>query len=348
VSTNEWELKRSYASQVYPTKGDKDPAPPRTYALKVDAEFRQVIVEAENVISRRQKSEIVFKMGNNREHKVRDILMRLGFGQTRTPLSAMVELGSRLAASTDGRSKASLLVVTIEEKKESCRICIYVFPEEGSYLLRTSAEQPTEATLEHLNSFGLESRLRKVARFEGKEIKSHFMSGDVVDFQFGAGPKSVADYFVTDFLAAEFALNSHKGTTVAASALKVAFERADSSGKQRVMEAAISLMADGRRAWSLQKIAEEFIPQDLQPLFLESAPNTETIETKFMLDKDLLRKIINYRVFQLKNGVWVSSPFSEVGKGVQIEDRGGTRTLIARGEVQAERVQRDAKRDKVN
>jgi hypothetical protein len=346
MSTSEWTLQRGYVSQVYPAKGEDEPAAPKTYALKVDAEFKRVISKATNVITRRHKSAIVLKMSNDREHPVRDILLRLGFGQTRAPLPAMVALATRLAQSTDQRSKPSLLVVTVEERGEARRICLYTFPEESSYLLKTSAEEPTEAFLEHLYSFVLESRLRKVARFEGKPIKAHFMSGEVVDLQFGSGPKPVADYFVADFLYAKFALNDYKGTTLAATALKVAFEAANPAGKQTVMEAAISLMADGRRAWSLEKIADEYIPDDLRQTFLRVAPNTETVESKFMLNKDLLRQRINYRVFQLKNGVWVSSPFSEVGKAVKIEDRGGTRTLTASGVVETERVQRDAKQRK--
>jgi len=82
----------------------------------------------------------------------------------------------------------------------------------------------------------------------------------------------------------------------------------------------------------------------LQDAFLREAPNQETIESKFLLNKDLLRERINYRVFQLKNGIWVSAPFSEVGKAVIIENRGADQMLTAHGIVETDRVKSDAKR----
>lgn len=344
MANRAWSLQRGYASIIYPSKGASEPEPPRTYALKTDASFRQALSEAISIAGRRPMSSIVLNMDDNRAHPVRDAMIKLAFGQTRTPLPAMVELASRLAMSTDKRTRPALFVVTIDEDDEARRVSMYVFPEESTYALRSSAQEPTEAILEHLNSFVLESRLRKVARFAGKNIKSHFINGEIVDLQIGSGPRSVADYWVTDFLDAEFAINDYKGTSLAAAALKIAFQKADSRGKQKIMEAAIALMADSRRAWSLRKIADEFIPAELSDVFCSVSPNTETLTNKFMLDRDLLRDRINYRVFRLKTGVWVSSPFSEVGRTVKLEDDGKKRTLTACGVVEDERVQSDAKR----
>lgn len=344
VTNREWSLQRGYASVIYPSKGTSTPEPPRTYALKTDASFRQALSVAIGIAARRPMSSVVLNMDDNRTHPVRDAMLKLAFGQTRTPLPAMVALASRLAKFTDNRTRPALFVVTIDEADKTRRVSMYVFPEESTYALKSSAQDPTEAILEHLNSFVLESRLRKVARFVGKNIKTHFINGEVVDLQIGSGPRSVADYWVADFLDAEFAINDYKGTTLAASALKLAFQKADPRGKQTVMEAAIALMADSRRAWSLRRIADEFIPADLVEAFCSAAPNSETLANKFMLNKDLFRDRINYRVFQLQSGVWVSSPFSEVGRTVKLEDEGKKRVLTARGVVEDERVQSDAKR----
>jgi hypothetical protein len=343
VSTN-WELQRGYASVIYPSKGENAADPPSTYVLKTDTQFRQALAVATGIAERRPMSAVVLNMTDDREHPVRDALLKVAFGQTRTPLPAMIELAARLARSTDGRTKPSLFVVTVEEQREARRVSMYVFPEESTYALRRSSEEPTEAFLEHLNSFVLESRLRKVARFEGKNIKAHFISGDVIDLQIGSSPRAVADYWVTDFLDAGFAINDVKGTTLVADGLKVAFHKADSEGKQKVMETTMALMADGRRAWSLQRIANEYIPAELSSAFCSVAPNADTLVGKFMLSKELLRQRINYRVFQLANGVWVSSPFDEVGRDVTVESHGKKRTLIARGVIESERVRSNAKR----
>ncbi len=110
------------------------------------------------------------------------------------------------------------------------------------------------------------------------------------------------------------------------------------------MEAASALMANHRKAWSLEKIASDLIPSRLREAFCSVAQNPEALKDKFMLSKELLRDRINYHVFQLETGVWVSSPFSEVGNTVKLRREGGKRTLTAHGVVLAEKVQRDAKR----
>lgn len=339
-----WELQRGYASVIYPSKRDDGAETPEAFVLRTDARFRQALAVATAIAERRTMSPVVLNMNDDREHPVREALMKLAFGQTRTPLAGMVDLAVRLARSTDRRTQPSLFIVTVDEKGESRRVSMYVFPEESTFALRPAGRGSTEAFLEHVNSFVLESQLRKVARFEGKNIKTHFISGSVVDLQIGSSPRAVADYWVTDFLRAGFAINDVKGTTLVADGLKAAFQKADAEGKQRVMEAAMALMAHGRRAWSLERIASEYLPGQLASAFCSVAQNADTLVGKFMLNKDLLRQRINYRVFQLTSGVWVSSPFDEIGRSVVLEGHGRKRTLTARGEIESERVRSNAKR----
>ena len=125
--------------------------------------------------------------------------------------------------------------------------------------MRSTKQEPTEAFLERLSTFVLQSRLRKVARFHGRDIRSHFLQGEVVDLQIGSDPRTAADYWVTAFLQAEFAITTDKGTRLVAAGLKKAFERADFEGKQAIMEAASALMANNRQAWSLERIADDLM-----------------------------------------------------------------------------------------
>jgi hypothetical protein len=253
----------------------------------------------------------------------------------------------RLAACTDRRPGSSLLVTAVEELGPRHRVSLYVFPEEESYTIRSLGTEATEALVEKLTSFVLKSHLRKVARFEGKEIKSHFLQGQVADFQIGSDPRTAADYWVAAFLEAEFAVNEEKGTRSVADGLKKAFEKADADGKQSVMEAATALVASGRSVWSMDKIANDLIPSELRAAFLSVVKNEDARKEKFNLGKALLKERINYRVFRLDTGVWVSTPFGEMGKSVKLERAAsGKRILTARGAVQSEKVQKDAPRSR--
>ena len=321
-----------------PGKGSDPPLIPETYPLKVEPEFRQVLMEATENAGSHAMSAIGFKMGDDREHPVRELVLKVAFGQTRAPASAMGELAARLSACTDRRTGSSLMITTVHEAGERRRVSVHVFPEEDSYRLRQLRD---EAILERLRSFALRSKLRKVARFEGKNIKTHFLQGEVADLQIGSDPRTAADYWVAAFLDAEFSINSNKGTRLVAAGLHKAFAAAGPRDKQAVMEAAIALVADRRQTWSLDQIASKLVPDDLVETFCSVAPNPETRSGQFVLDKDLLRNRINYRVFQLNTGVWVSSPFQEVGESVTISKDGDDRTLSCRGVVIAEKVRSD-------
>ena len=343
MNTTPWSLQRAYAALILPAKGAPIVEPPTTYVLRLEQQFRRGLTSAIDKAKGRHFSAVVLRMDDQREHPVRELLLKLAFGQTRTPLTAMTDLAARLSTCTDKRTGPSLMVSTLEERGETRRVSMYVFPQEETYTLKR-AEDASEAFLELLHTFVLQSRLQKVARFEGKNIKSHFISGEVADLQIGTGPRTAADYWVDSFLDAEFSLNEYKGTTLVAAGLKAAFDKGDPAEKQQVMEAAIALMADNRRAWSLHKIAASLIPEASRGIFCSVANNEETLTNSFMLSKDLLKARINYRVFQLENGIWVSAPFAEIGHGVKIEARGKKRTLIASGVVESEGVQSNAKK----
>lgn len=128
MASSVWELQRAYASVVYPAKGEESPTPPKTYSLKTDASFRRTLSIATDIAARRTMSAIILRMSDQREHPVREAILRLAFGQTRTPLNGMIDLASKLALSTDRRTRPSLFIVTIEVKGALSRACMYVFP----------------------------------------------------------------------------------------------------------------------------------------------------------------------------------------------------------------------------
>jgi hypothetical protein len=336
-----WVLQRAYASHIQPGKAAAPPLTPDCYPLKLEAEFREVVTAAAVRAARYPMTAITFRMEDDRSHPVREHVMKLAFGQTRTPLAAMSDLAARLSGHTDNRMGPALMLTTIEEDLARRRVTMFLFPEQDTFTLKTLRE---EAILERLRAFVLRSKLRKVARFEGKNIDSHFIQGEVVDLLIGSDPRSAADYWVDAFLDAEFSINDQKGTRLIASALKAVFNLASAEDKQAVMEAATSLMANRRQTWSLNKVADRLIPDSLRESFLSHAPNDQTATSEFYLDKDLLRQQINYRVFQLQTGVWVSAPFSEVGETVTLTTDGSTRRLTCRGVVVGEKVQRDKPR----
>lgn len=108
-------------------------------------------------------------------------------------------------------------------------------------------------------------------------------------------------------------------------------------------ELLLALMADGRRAWSSERIAKEYFPENLSSVFRGIAPNAGTLIEKFMLNKDLLRARINYRVFQLTSASGYhhfsmrSDGVCETGRrGQETNAHGAERNQIGTGAQQCE------------
>lgn len=331
-----WTMKRVYASVIKPSKGLENPPPSICHQLKL-ADVVDVLTGAISKVSKQPFSPIVFEMEDDRTHPVRELLMKIAFGETKSPSSAMAKLATRLCRHTDGRTGGSLLVVTVDEAGDSRRVSLYVFPEENGYQL--DLEGADEAVLKKLTTFVLHHRLRKVARFEGKNIASHFIKGEVVDYQIGTDIKTAAEYWVASFLKADFAINTHAGTTLVVQALKTSFEEARSPQmRAKVTDIGRALVTDKRKTWSLQTIADRFVPKALRATFCGVAPNDDMRLGKFSLNKELLSSKANLRQFELEDGTVVSAPFSSIGdakakKTVRLTGTAENLRLMASGRV---------------
>ena len=72
------------------------------------------------------------------------------------------------------------------------------------------------------------------------------------------------------------------------------------------------------RRFSLEQVAEEFLAPEVAQPFLKAAPNPESARSLFRINRDVFDRTVNYRVFRLDTGVWVSAPLEEIGQSVQI------------------------------
>ena len=61
-------------------------------------------------------------------------------------------------------------------------------------------------------------------------------------------------------------------------------------------------------------------------------------ELKFIFDRATFESKLNFRIFELESGVWVSSPFSEIGETVRIRETADQRVLSCEGNVVNEQI----------
>jgi hypothetical protein len=73
------------------------------------------------------------------------------------------------------------------------------------------------------------------------------------------------------------------------------------------------------RRFSLEQVASDVLAPAVAEPFLAAAPNPESARSLFRLNRGLFDRTVNYRVFRLDTGVWVSAPLEEVGQSVVVE-----------------------------
>ena len=224
----------------------------------------------------------------------------------------------------DERSPECLLLIAAykEKGKNERRVAAWIFPQDEAF--RFSPEGDTGSAIELLTEiFSRTSGLRKMALFSGKNIKSHFIQGQVLDFQQGRRD-DVSDFWIERFLDARLAITPAAGTKVLGEALQNASKAPGLSlvERRQVHAAALAIHVMPQGALSLQGVADQFLSGKAKEVFLATAENNETRASTFKLDHAALQERVRVRNFQLEDEVWVSAPIDQVGDGkvVQLAD----------------------------
>lgn len=275
-----------------------------------------------------------------RSHPIRDAAMTVAFGTPPAGLTAAAGLAARLAGATDQRSKPSLLLVSAHEvpggPAGDRRVLLWTFPREEVFRLDVGAS--TRLSLDA--AFNRESNLRKAAVLTGGNGRGDFLSAAVLDLQSGSADRAVADLWIVKFLDATMQMSKGEGTRLLARALRTAHDRLGGNvDAQAQIHAAITgLRSSGRTRWSLNDVATTYLGPSAAAPF-RAAARPEELTALFDMDTDAFDKLVQFRVFRLDNGVFVSAPFSEIGTdALQIAAKGDGRELVARGLIEEEKV----------
>ncbi len=253
-----------------------------------------------------------------RTSAVRNAVIQLAFApRTNVAETSAAWLAGRLSRTMDNRSPSCLFLAAAFRETPTAPsrdVALWIFPQDEAFRFRSQAH-----AIDLLNDvFSRTSRLRKLALFSGRDLRTDFLVATVLDFQAG-GIGGVADFWIDGFLGAGLAITPDTGTRLVADAFRNA-ARADLSYDQREQLHAAVMAIRNRppQRSSLQGIAAEFLSPGVAEPFLAAAPNPESARSLFQLNRQLFDRSVNYRNFRLTTGVWVSAPLGEVGDSVTI------------------------------
>jgi hypothetical protein len=236
----------------------------------------------------------------------------------------------------DYRSPPALLMLTCLEKGPQRRAVMWAFPQDSGFQLRTDTRGSRIRILNDI--FSHSSRLRKAAMFEGRNRPSGFASGRIIDHQAIGSSGAGADYWVDRFLECEFALTGTMGTRRLAKYLRSAHDSVTTQPeKEKLFSAILAIRTSPTKNWTYDRVAKQFLNGAARTEFLSQIPKQERT-LPFAFDRSEFETRLNFRVFETRDGVFVSAPFGTVGSTVRLTGQSSSRRITVDDVVVEERL----------
>jgi len=332
------ELFRVHAYSVSPLRTlDVDAGvPPAGGAVRITASLRAAMETNSADANQAARFPVDFAVDPaTRTNEIRELVLDFAFGEASTATAAGRSLAHRLAGAMDRRSLPCLFVPTALREDDKRRVVLWIFPREEAFRLRTAA---AESTLEVLsNVFSQKSTHRKAATFQGRHSRSDFLKGRVLDHQANQISRDVADFWIDRFLLCKLSLQAEAGTRLLAKTLKKALEQCEEpADREQLYNSMLAIRTSPRPRISLATFAKRYLGGAASEAFLRSAPNVESRDALFDFRQDTFDTVLQFRVFHLDSGVFVSAPLEEVGESVRVNPK--TRELSCSGIIIAEQA----------
>lgn len=342
ATETEANTRRVYAYEVPPQRNIDRPAPPAGGQVESVAAVSAAIQETTEGIRAGKWIDADLQIDSaseDRSHVIRRLVIDVAFGDESGAQSAAAQIAAHLSASTDSRSKDSLLMIVVADDDHATEVKLWTFPQDSVFQFSPERQSGKGPSVQATEAFSRGSHLRKAAVFKGKNRRTDFLSCRVVDFQVNASARAAADFWIERFLDARLSLSSNLGTRILAKALRETVTAAASPDERlELVGAAQALRQSKREKWSIGSVADELLREPARGRLLEHAAAKRNRDSLFSLDRDAFDKLINFHVYQLDTGVWVSTPFTDEPAGVEISEDGDERRLTATGRIVAEAV----------
>lgn len=262
----------------------------------------------------------------NQYNPVRDLIIDL---MSNNSIEKSLPLAKKLQSVTSGTSGMGLLFFCIGDDGTNKRLVISRFPADEGVVAEKTAEKLTVQFVEQV--FLKSAFSYKAVVYEGK-FKEDFWSGHAVDKQINHGQKSIAAYWIVDFLESDFKTTSAAGTKRLASALKSSLTLTDDlSVKQEIsscvplaknMPSSATTIADFCDHFHLSEKAKALVCSQVKPVKL--------LNDKFQFDKDEFAKNISFKAIEMDNGAILSAQVDKFDECFQtIPDPNSSKVTIA-------------------
>lgn len=221
-------------------------------------------------------------------------------------------LALRLQRSTAGTSGMGLMFICLGRdagaREAETRVLISRFPaDEGVVAERSDAA----LTVQFVEQVFLKSAYSyKAATFVADGRPDQLWKGNIVDRQLNHGSKAVADYWIVDFLVAEFATTAAAGTKRLAAALREAIGSTSSVAIKQEIAAAAQLAGNiPNRAMTIAGFCERFnFSDETKAAVVACIRPPRLVNDRFRFDAGEFARHLAYKQVELDNGAILTAP----------------------------------------
>jgi hypothetical protein len=253
-------------------------------------------------------------------------------------------LALRLQRSTAGTSGMGLLFICLGRdagaREAETRVLVSRFPaDEGVVAERSEAA----LTVQFVEQVFLKSAYSyKAATFVADGRPDQLWKGNIVDRQINHGSKAVADYWIVDFLVAEFATTAAAGTKRLAAALREAIGTTTSVAIKQEIAAAAQLAGNiPNRAMTIAGFCERFnFSDETKAAVVACIRPPRLVNDRFRFDAGEFARHLAYKQVELDNGAILTAPADRFDEVFERTRRRQQETFATTGAVVDQRLRK--------
>lgn len=248
-------------------------------------------------------------------------------------------IATRLQKVTTGSSGMGLVFFCIGKNADGkMQVVISRFPADQGIVADTGNDKLSVQFVDQV--FLKSAHAYKAVTYTWSGVAKDLWKGRAVDKQINHGTKSIADYWIVDFLQSDFATSPALGTRRLANALKNALKSTTDSTIKTEISSATQLAGNlPKKALSIAGFCDEFhFSENTKKTILENVDPARLIQEKFKFDSKEFSKVIAFKQVELDSGAMVSAPAEKFSQCFVVANDGEMKSYTATGKVVDQRL----------
>lgn len=285
--------------------------------------------------------EVTFKplSASIQQNDCRDLLIAY---QSAPTLETGRKVAERLRSVTDKRSGIGLMFLISGQHGPLQRLVISRFPANQAILAEVSEKGLGVEFLEQV--FIRRMTAYKALMLDHQNPSAGFWSGMATDRQAGGEAENISNYWITDFLSADFSETPAAGTRRLADALKSAIKKNPNVQVKSEIAAAVSLAGSvfSDKVTSIDEFCDHFgFSQTTRQTIMNELSKPSLSSKKFVFSAQEFKTKLPYRTVELENGAILTAPSGKFEQVFEVRQKDGGKVEYAtEGKVADQRMEK--------